>query len=371
VRVVLLLCVVRLGLAVDEDTGRLAARLEHLRKPGLLASAEFSETTFRGIQTEYVAWIDARVLAGLGIAEMNEELRAAKLLDPSGLENPFTQSYAGFLEPVETLAPQLAPDLLALRAGIHTGPSCSVDQTLLLYQRNPLRRLGILNGEVSFSHGYILGEARFGRSSVDRRLVATAWIGSNCTSVWNGMRLRLDEASETSIRNVLNRPLAAKNDEFELKVEENIATFSYGTLMLDDQIQGRRGIARYRVQNGRAVREAPFAVQRSGLVDEWVKLATEAVRPWSGMGAVRMHSSVVAGMEGKSFAWQTVASCPGTAKTIEIGVRTESDNRFVFRLSGTTATNLRMVSVTDTPSTTCIPMESEAAFATLFRVLPW
>jgi hypothetical protein len=334
---------------VKEDTARLVSHLAPLR------GGEFTAAEFVPIQAEYLAWIDSRVRARGTLEQINEELRGAKLLfkEPESLQNNYGRSEAGYLDEVEVESIPEAIDLLALRLGIYTGSNCGYDETLVLYQRKPFRRLGWLNAEQSFAHGHSLGSVRVGNNPAQGRIMASAWTASSCVSAWNGTRFRIDLLQSQTIARVLNREALTRNDvEVDINVQGDTATFRYSTDMRDTLIGSRTGVASYRIESGRAIRRGPIASHFGGFIDEWLLLNDDDAARVSAPEAARMHHEVAARFRQDSYDWEHVADCPNGTR--EIAIQEEKSERTtVFLLRASTIADMRMLLVSDKLDPSC------------------
>jgi len=172
-----------------DDTARLAEMMRHTRGSMWLAASEF-----RDLQAAYLSWIDTRVKAGATAGRMSAELKAAGLLPTwSDDLSEMDRSHAGYVEPIRKRRVEDAPDVFVLEAAIYKGGGCSVDVTALVYERAKLKRLAAINAAGDDSYAYYLsGIDAAGRDNEGQRLIASGWVISNCTSTWNGKRIRID-----------------------------------------------------------------------------------------------------------------------------------------------------------------------------------
>ena len=183
-------------------------------------------------------------------------------------------------------------------------------------------------------------------------MVASAWTASNCASAWNGGRFRID-ALQPQMTNILNREMLARDDEeVKISVQNKSVTFRYSAGMYDTVINGRDGIASYKIENGKAVRQAPIASQFGGFIDEWLLLDDEDAARVSSPLAVRLHHEIAAKFKKEAFDWQHVADCPGPAR--EIAVRgDESEKTTVFLIASSSVAEMRMLSISDKINPSC------------------
>jgi hypothetical protein len=225
----------------------------------------------------------------------------------------------------------------------------------VLYRLKPLRRVARINGEKSYTHGYGLVDLAIGKDDPNRRrILSSVWLYSNCTSIWNPKRFRIDLARAQTTENILNQEVRAQ-DGVEMKIEGDTVTFNYATFAHNNDDFLRSGIARYRVQAGRAIRQAPIAPSFGSFIEEWLEMGDTEAGRWSTAEAAMRHHDL-AEMIGKDmqFAWEHVAACPRSPPAREITVLwDESKRTTVFLISGARAVDMRMLSISDQPSRSC------------------
>lgn len=314
---------------------------------------------YKSVQNEYLAWIDVRIRSGATVAKMNEELISAGLIlkDPELVDAApnIEKNTAGYLAEISMQPPGDAGDLRALTFGIHAGSSCGFDNTIVLYQGTPQRRVARINADDSHKVGFHLLAVTFGKDDPNRgSLIASAWVVSNCTSNWNGKAFRIDHLRGQSFEGLLDRGVGAFGDEVKISIENDTVTFDYETSIRDTSILIREAVARYVVQGSHAIRQAPIAPSYGGFIDEWFEVSdTEAAR-WSGVDAARRHHDLVAQFGKGFFVFEHVASCPGSSPTREIAVRwKESNQATVFLISGSSAAEMGMEAISDTRNPSC------------------
>jgi hypothetical protein len=352
------------------DTLQLADHLKRFRGHKI---HELQAGEFTSIQSEYLAWIDSRVHDGVDANVLNEELSAAGLLSegPQTIDDQFDRTYAGYLVDVEFDSVDGADDLTLIKASIYTGGSCNVDETAALYQRRPWLRIAWINAERSYTHGYHLVQIAAGPSQTGRRLLASAWVASNCSSTWNGSKFRIDRLGERSLQSLFNRNAGFKNDEdVGIEVKADLVTFRYTTSSGDSDVLVRKGIANYRIDGLRAVRVAPLALSSGGLVSEWLSMNdTEAAR-WSSPSAAAWHRQRSKTFTKGLFAWEYVADCSGPPMSREIGIRSNDTGQLAYlRIGGVFATQFKILAVTEKPSASCIQLDIRSDFSKLFSEL--
>jgi hypothetical protein len=189
--------------------------------------------------------------------------------------------------------------------------------------------------------------------------VATTWTISNWTSSWNGKRIRIDRVEKSgSVQNLLARDLSAQDrypeENVATTVNENLATFRYQGATIGSGPMSLPAIATYRVTANRAVREAPVALTRAGFIGEWLDMKESDAANWGERGAARAHSIAAADFKRQSFQWTHIAACDGSPMIFEVGARIKGSGReYVFRISGSRSTDLRMLTVTHDWDPTC------------------
>jgi hypothetical protein len=340
---------------IRADTAQLYNHLKRFREYKVY---ELSAAEYKSIQSEYLAWIEARLKGGTSVAQMNEELRGAKLLSngPETVDEQFNRTYAGFLGKVEASGVDAPDDLVKITFGIHTGGACNFDETILLYKRGSWRRIAQINAEGSYTHGFLLRELAVGRDDQVRgRLLASAWVASNCQSNWNGNSFRIDVSRGPSIQSLLDWSVSAYGgDPVRIAVAEDTVTFNYTTLSRDVDVLARDAVARWHVEGGRAIRQTPIAKSYGGFVEEWLEMDESEAARWSTPEAGSLHRDLAARLDRESIKWVHAADCPGSPRAREIGVQwRDSQQTTFFLVGGSTAAEMRMLSIVDKPSTSC------------------
>ena len=330
-------------------------------------------------QTQYLEWIDVRMRAARTTDSMNRELTAAGLFPPpTGPTDPDLESNAGYLDEISTRQIRGASDLVAIGAGIYKGAGCALDETVILYQREPLRRLARINAapERNDYPYYLSGLAAGEKGASGERLVASGWVVSNCTSTWNGKRIRIDRLKGHLIDNVLARDVAAQDREGSDNVAAwtrgDLVTFWYQGATGDVDLASGPAIARYRVVGDRAVRERPVALTRAGFIHEWLEMDDAEAAQWSEPAAMQVHQAVVRAFEHRVFEWAHVGTCAGSPPVWEVAVQMDQLKKVhVFRISGSRATELRMLSVTDQWTRSCAVVDIRKDLQSVGAELAW
>ena len=360
--------------AAREDTVRLAAHLKAVRGEKLLLPAEYAS-----IRKEYLDWIDVRVKAGDGTERMNRELGDAGLFTSWGdMVAEASKSHAGYLEKISAKPVRGAGDILALEAGIYEGTGCSLDVTAVLYQRDPLTRLAQIDAAPEEpKYAFRLSGLDAGwKDANGERLVASGWVASNCTSNWNGKRIRIDRVNGPSPRSVLAQSLIAKDrykaEDVAARVQGHVVTFWYEGSISDDAMLHTASVARYRIAGDLAVREAPVALTRAGFIEEWLGMTDSDAARWGEPEAVASREALVAAVAESFFEWERIARCGGSPQVWEVAVRINASKKlYVFRIGGTRATDLRMLAITGNPAPSCVPEDIAKSLDSVGAELPW
>ena len=174
------------------------------------------------------------------------------------------------------------------------------------------------------------------------------------------------------MRNALKSyPGARQLGDIEVGIFNRTVTFKYIAGLADANLMARPGIARYRIEGGRAIREAPIASTRVGFMDEWLSMDDVNAARWSTPEAARVHASLVNDFKSTTFKWQSAARCEGNPVTWEITVRVEKSQRtHVFVISGSNAADLKMVRVVKTHSLSCRNVDLTGDLSAIAADLP-
>jgi hypothetical protein len=360
--------------AIKPDTARMSSHFAGVRGQNVLTQSQFDR-----LQAEYLAWIDVRMRARVSIQEMNRELDAAGMIakeDPNAL--PIEQNHTGYLAELSTADVHNSADILALDAAFITNASCGVDTTLVLYDRSTLKRVALIRAEPSFTAPWNQSGLAVGTAAGQRaRLIATGWYLSNCTSTWNGARIRLDSWNGSALHPLLNRSVVARsgNEEWAFKadVQSGMVVYRYVAGMSNAEVMARPAVARFKVAGARVIRQAPVALTRGGFVDEWLRMDDAGAARWSEPSAAAMHRTAAAHFHGGVFTWNSVARCAAGGGSWEIGLRKLDDLRtYYFLMRGEQATAFRMLGVSRSPVPACKPIEGDASvIAAVTEEIPW
>jgi hypothetical protein len=359
-----------------KDTALLSARLKTVRGENWLPDDEYSR-----VQKEYLAWIDSRLKAGVSEKSMNRELQAAGLLERwpkttySEAVDEVNKSHAGYLDPISAKPVRAAKSILVSAAGVYRGSGCSRDVTAVIYQRRPLKRLAYLNADPSEPF-YLSGLDVSEEGSTGERTVASGWVASNCSSTWNGKRIRIDRLKGSSDELLLARDLDAQDrdqgENVAARVERDVVTFWYQGAIDDDAMLSGPAVASYKIVSGHAVLASPVALTRAGFIHEWLLMADADAARWGEPEAMAMHPSAVSSIVKHGFEWERIAQCGGSPPVWEIAVRPhDSKTVEVFRIGGVRAAGLRMLAVADTVTLSCDPEDISKSLRGVSAELPW
>jgi hypothetical protein len=360
------------------DTTNLAVHLQAVRGKKTLDAAEY-----RSLQTEYMEWIDARVKAGVSIEKMNAELREASLFyhwvdSADEIADEYSRSRAGYLEPISTRPLRGAAELLAIKAAIYKGIGCDLDMAVALYERDSLKRVGLLRAdqEDSALSYHLSGLDGVQRGAAGEWLAASSWTASNCSSAWNGKRVRIDVLRGAEVKNLTAKDLYARDrdrvEDVAVWVRRNLVTFWYEGGLRNTDLLSVPGVLRYQVTDDVAKREGPVALTRAGFLQEWLNMDDAEAAGWSGPDAAGKHATISTAFAHGAFSWDRIARCDGSPQVWEIGVRlAEAKTRYTFLISGSRATELRMRSIGDDPSESCTPLDVRKNLSGLSAELPW
>ena len=374
----LLLIVAAVAIAQQrEDTARLAAHLKVLRGKKWITDAER-----RSIEREYLEWIDSRVYAGRNVEAMNRELDTAGLFvqwrktpEAADTLDELYASHAGYLGPISTKPIHSRGDLVVIGAGVYMGEGCSLDVTAVVYKRLPAKRLATINAEGADQsrYAYHLDSIDIGAEGNGGQLAASAWGVSNCTSSWNGKRIRIDRLRTHRPATIFARDLAAQDngDGVSSRVDGDVATFLYHGATGDTDLISGPSVARYRVSGDAAILESPVALTRAGFIHEWLGMSEADAKRWSDPKAASAKSGAAATLS-HGFEWETVARCSGSPPVWEVALRpADAKTLQVFRIAGARATEFRMLAATNTVTDSCVADDLSTGLASIAAELPW
>ena len=358
--------------AASRDSTRLASRLLHFRQ---YQTYELSAAEYEPIRGDYVAWLDRRVHSRIAVSEMNEELKASKLISegPQDIDDYFDKTYVGFLGGISTVDISGAKDVIGFALDVYTGRYCNEDQTIVIYDRSSLTKIAQINAQRSYSHGYFLRTLAVGSdSATNGRIIASGWVASNCTSNWNGEMIRIDVAHSHVVENVLAQGVSGfAGEDMKIGVDDRTATFDWATASGESEVMIRRGLAIYRVESGHAVRVAPIATSLGGFIDEWLTMDASDAARWATPEAANRHYEIAAKFERNTLDWRLVTECKATTPTREVTARVgNSDQSVTFRVLTSTAAQMRMISISDAVSSDCQEIATPEILPLIYAELP-
>lgn len=332
------------------DTVLFARHMTRYRK----IEHDLTAAEVKSIQAEYLAWLNARVTAGMSIEQMNIELNSGKLLKTGFVGT--IHSNAANADVEDDKAPD---DLLLFILPIYTGSGCNEDETLVLYNRETRQRIGWINGETTYRHGLLFGAvAAQPQGSDSTLLVATDWITSNCTSNWNGQIFRIDALANGRSTQVLDHSPAdgAMAGSTKIQIEKDTVQFTYYSFanVADPDGSLPLPVERYRVRGTRALRLGPLAVTLDGFINEWLGIEDDEAVRFGSPATATQHRALRTRRSEEWYSFTDAAECPGTPPTHQVRALWDKSKRTTyFRVSGDTAATLRMESVTDSPIPGC------------------
>jgi hypothetical protein len=348
---------------IKPDTQALAAKLVSVRSYKVLPAANFLE-----IQNAAISWIDTRLRAGVPVEAMNAELRLGGLFQAERKEtDDVSVSFIGYLSPVSSEPMPGDKDLLAVRFGV--GVMCGYDETALIYHRQPLRLIGRLDHHDT---GQQAGQG-FSQIRAVGGIIASGTFTEVCNTTYMGINLRIDRVEDGKLRTLLSQPKPARFlDEranvIKISVSGNVVTFLYTASMFDGEYMARPAIARYLVSGNAATRIAPIALSRMGFVDEWARLDTADVAKYAPPEAIRASVDATALFEKASFGFDAIRDCGNSAWEIVLSPafdHKESAPRFYVLISGSTASELRIVRAGRQPQSGCVAASHDLLSAPL------
>src|SRR5579871_4489294 len=184
--------------AQPTDTAALAAHLKAAR--GVDSTRD---DRFVLLRREMMRWVDTRILRGDSVSSINQELNANRLL----IKLPVFKAggdpaVTGYVDQVRLEQPPAANDVSLVHFGV--GMDCGFDQSVIVYRREPLTRIGWIE---SPSSGGPMGFASIsiGPSEVGRRILAAESYGIWCSSSFTPIHMEIWSVSPDSMRVLLTR----------------------------------------------------------------------------------------------------------------------------------------------------------------------
>jgi hypothetical protein len=237
--------------SIKLDTEALATKLKSVREYQALPAKDF-----RNIQAQSIAWIDKRMQARMPAGELNAELKAAGIFKPETpkpKDDDVMVNFTGFVDKVAIDPIPGADDLIGVH--IKIGLVCGFDETVLIYQTDPLRKVGTLD-----HHDPKYQDAQAFSSLLARGgILASGTYSVWCTSTLIRVNLRIDKIENGAIRTLLNQREPARfwadpDKLVQLSIDGSVVTFRYP--VADADLMPRSAIARYSVSGNTATRIA-------------------------------------------------------------------------------------------------------------------
>ncbi len=354
--------------SLKPDTRALAAELK------AIPSKDRGLTQHRGIRKSFLAWADARLKNPEQVAALQRELKIARLSGP-GRDEFWGTDNTGLLK-IDIAPIPSAPDLFAVRLGI--GAPIEYDQTIVLYQRQPWRRIGWLNNELSTDEYSQFSSIKVGEKDAEgKRLVASA--GYPIMRRYDGpfvVQFRIDILESAMLKTILSKEATAEynyvpgNDGLEdlfaaSSVEGTTATFRYTRRLHDESYAP--AIQRYSVSGATATRIAPIAITRTAFIDEWIRLDPTEAAQWSTPEALEGHRAINAYLKlhenDDHFYFDKISLCRDSPRTWQISANSAFNaptQRWIFLLSESGAAKMRMLRIGPEPQPGCVEYDQEA-----------
>jgi len=328
------------------DTLAFAQHMAPYRTPG----RELTAPEVKSIQTEYLAWLNARVIAGHTIDRMNAELAAAELTDRENRKGG-QAGYVAKIHPGPDSGPpaalNLPADLMTVVLRIDTGKDCGADDTLVLYRRATRQRIGWLSAETDYTHGHLFGAvAAAAEDPSGARLVATDWIVSGCLLPHRQV-FRIDSVARENATQILTQsPGEAQEYSTRILLDKDTVQFKFESGYPSIGKADRQSEQRYLVQGSRALRLAPLGLSLYEFIWEWLRLDdADAARFSMPEAAAQHHGVMTVGDVGAGALSET--DCPGAPVREFRGDWITTERFAYFRVSGTTPETYRMESISD------------------------
>jgi hypothetical protein len=246
------------------------------------------------------------------------------------------------------------------------------------YEKETLKRVGLLQADQKESTPsyHLSGLDGVRRGAPGEWLVASSWTASDCSSVWNGKRIRIDILCGVEIKNLTARDLYARDrdrvEDVAVWVQPDLVTFWYEGGLRNVDLVSVPSVLRYQVTGALVARESPIALTRAGFLQEWLNMDdTEAAR-WSEADAAGKHAAISAAFAHGAFSWDLITRCDGSPQVWEVGVRlAEAKTRYIFLVAGSRAGELRMHSAGNDSDESCVPLNFLKDLRAVGPELPW
>jgi hypothetical protein len=182
--------------------------------------------------------------------------------------------------------------------------------------------------------------------------------------------------SSAEVKNLVAKDLYARDrdrvEDVAVWVQRDVVSFWYEGGLRNEDLLSVPGILRYRVTGDLAVREGPVALTRAGFLQEWLNMDDAEATRWSEPDAASQHAAISAAFAHDAFSWERIARCDGSSQVWEVGIRlAEPKTRYVFRITGSRAGELRMSSSGNDPAEFCTPLDWRKNLSAIGSELPW
>jgi hypothetical protein len=240
------------------DTRALVSALQTQRQyPALKAQP------YDSLSKKFRDWVEERLRGAQTVTAMNEELRSAGALDgraEKDIPEHTFRNFTGYVDQVHEES--VGPGLAVVRLGL--GNTCSYDETLMLYRREPLMRIGFLHhvettgieSGVSWAFSALQVREQKGRT-----ILASAEFTNWCTSTLINGYLRIDSIEGSTMTTLLGRELQVRRGmegpeswEHPIRVSINGDTVTFRYVKTLPEAHFAPAFERYSVATGGAVR---------------------------------------------------------------------------------------------------------------------
>lgn len=311
------------------------------------------------IHTHFVDWVEQQLKQGASLEQMNQRLREADLIrEQMRPESPDRSGRVGFLGSIEKAVVGSPEALLAFRLPIHTGPGCSLDEAVAIYQQNPIARIATIHADNNpKGHPmYLAGLALSAPTNGGERVIASGWFSDSCNGSWANVLRKVDRTSSTRSKVLFGQWFVGRRFNFEADVNGSMIRFLFEPAIKNTDLMSTQGIAKYELVGTRLTRISPLALTRAGFIQEWLGLSTSEAARWSSPAAIQKHAQLSTRYRDKYYTWKSASQCPDDTGVWEIAIQLDhSKTEDVFRMRADHAQDLRMISVSSTRSPSCQP----------------
>ncbi len=334
---------------IAPDTQELLFKLDAARVRGGASASQI-----RAIREVLLQWVDVRLRNGATPADMNRELDA--------IRKPATQrDYPGTVGDVTAESVPGADELLA--AHLTIGKTCGFDETIVIYQRSPWQRIGvILHDDNDTGLPWSFSSFHVGsKDASGNRLVVTGARTPSCSIPLIGANVRIDRIENGWLHNLLNQDVSpvidGTSEVVPSAIDGDTVEFRFTRMM--------RGagtitaVARYKIAGDKVTQIAPIALSRAGFIDTWFSMTDEHAANWSNPEAAQSRKEADSGMN-----FQTISRCDGRPAAWEIRLRS-SNEAWYLQLAGEEPSQFRVVGLSKQPRAGCAEVGQEALWGDL------